>query len=505
MHDLHDDKPYWGAGEVLKIALPTAAGMVNATVQQFIDSLLIANLVGTVALSAQFVAGILAFLPLAMAQGVVSVVNTFVAQNLGAKHLDQCGRYTWAGLYLAGALGLLAVPLALLAGPIMTGLAHFMTSLKGAATSEHELGLQIMYFRYMAIAGGIGVAARVVEQFFYGTHRPMVVFVSSLIAVSVNLVVAYSLMVGLGGLPKLGLRGAAIGTLVGTILGFLVPFAIFLGGRSHREYRTRTSWPFRAKALWDILRVGWPAGVQFFIDIAAWSLFIAVLVGYFGDVHKAASAAVMRYLQVSFMPAVGIGIACTALVGRYIGMGRPDLARRRAHAAIAIGVAYMGVCGALFFVLRYPFLRLFVAMPGEGGGMSPAQVEQAVTLGATLMICAAIFQVFDAVGIVYTGALRGAGDTLYPMVLSAILGWTLIVGAGCAAIRYFPGLGSIGPWITSSLYVIVLGIVMAVRFERGRWTKLNLLGGPVPQPAVTGPGMPEALPESPPRVESETP
>ena len=503
MHDVPDDKPYWGAGEVLKIALPTAAGMVSATAQQYIDGLLIARLVGTVALSAQFVAAMLAFLPMAMAQGVVSVVNTYVAQSLGAKHLTQCGRYTWQGLYLAGILGLLALPLALLAGPIMTGLAHFMTSLKGAAPSEHELSLQIMYFRYMVIAGGIGIAARVVEQFFYGTHRPTVVFVSSLIAVSINLVVAYSLMVGLGGLPKLGLKGAAIGTLVGTILGFIVPLVIFFNRRNHREYQTRTSWQFRPKAMWDILRVGWPAGVQFTIDIAAWSLFAAVLVGYFGDVHKAATAAVMRYLQVSFMPAVGIGIACTALVGRYIGMGRPDLARRRVHAALAIGVAYMGVCGALFFVLRYPFLRLYVSMPGEGGGMSHGQIEQVVSLGATLMICAAIFQVFDAVGIVYTGALRGAGDTLYPMVISAILGLTLIVGAGCAAIRYFPHLGSIGPWITASLYVIVLGVVMATRFERGRWEKLNLLGPGVPQPAVTGPAMPEALPESPPRVESE--
>lgn len=505
MDDVHDDKPYWGAGEVLKIALPTAAGMVNATVQQFVDALLVANLVGMVALSAQFVAGMLAYLPMALAQGVVSVVNTYVAQNLGARRPDQCAKYTWQGLYLALIFALIAAPLALAARPIMLALAHFLTASKGAATDPEELALQVMYFRYMILCGVIGVAARVVEQFFYGTHRPMVVYVSSLIAVAVNLAAAYALMAGRFGIPRMGLRGAAIGSVVGTTLGLLIPLAIFLNRANHWQYQTRTAWAIWPKALGDLLRVGWPAGMQFVMDMSVWSLFAAVLVGYFGDVHKTASAAVMRYLQVSFMPAVGIGIACTALVGRYIGMGRPDLARRRVRAAIAVAVTYMGVCGVVFYVMRYPLLRVFIKLSGEDGGLTAEQIQQAIAIGATVMICAAIFQIFDAVGIVYSGALRGAGDTLYPMAVSAILGWTLIVGAGLAAIRLFPGLGSVGPWITASVYVIVLGLFMAARFERGHWTRLNLLGAPVPQPAVTGPAMPEALPENPPRVESETP
>ena len=111
-------------------------------------------------------------------------------------------------------------------------------------------------------------------------------------------------------------------------------------------------------------------------------------------------------------------------------------------------------------------------------------------IGATVMICAAVFQCFDAVGIVFAGALRGAGDTFWPMVITFVMAWTMVIGGGAAMIRWMPQLQSIGPWIAASAYVIVLGLVMAWRFESGAWRKIDLLGRR--PPAAVAPG-PEAI------------
>ena len=103
-------------------------------------------------------------------------------------------------------------------------------------------------------------------------------------------------------------------------------------------------------------------------------------------------------------------------------------------------------------------------------------VNRTVDIGGYIMICAAVFQLFDAVGIVFIGALRGAGDTLWPMVATVALSWGLTVGGGVVAVYCWPQIKSIGPWITASLYVVVLGILMAWRFESGQWRRIDLLG-----------------------------
>jgi Na+-driven multidrug efflux pump len=85
------------------------------------------------------------------------------------------------------------------------------------------------------------------------------------------------------------------------------------------------------------------------------------------------------------------------------------------------------------------------------------------------------------VGIAYTGALRGAGDTLVPGVATIALSWGLIVGLGLALVAWRPEWASVGPWVAASVYIIVFGVFVAWRFERGGWRRIRLLE-PVPRP-----------------------
>ncbi len=488
MTELHNDKPTLGVGEVLRMAVPAAAGMISATVMQFIDGIMVSRMVGPQALGAQFVSGILSFVPATIVMGICTVINTFVSQNLGAKRLRRCGQYAWHGLYLAAIFGTLMTPLALAGPELFRQIGRLIAHTGGKVPAPEAIQMQIVYFRYLVLGMPLMLMARAMGQFYFGIHRPWIVVVVSLCAVVVNVAANYVLIGGLWIIPAMGLKGAAIGTVIGWGFAFVLLFVVFLHPR-HERYKTRSTWRVRVKFWRDILRVGWPAGMQFFIDILAWSVFNSVLVSYFGEAHKAASAAAIRYMHLSFMPAVGIGIACTAIVGRHIGQGRRDIARRRAHAAALIAVVYMGVCGLAFWTFRYPMIGLFAKVP-DAASMSAdeaaAMHAAIVDIGVKVLICAAIFQCFDAIAIVFIGALRGAGDTFWPMLISFVLSWSMIVGGGYAAVRWLPQLESIGPWIAASVYIVFVGIVMAWRFESGAWQKIDLLKHreAIPQPVV---------------------
>jgi len=479
-----------GLGEVLRISWPASVSMLNSTLMRFVDALMVAY-VGAIPFSAQFMAGITAFIPESFAVGVLMVVNTYVAQNLGAGRVHRCSQYAWAGLRLAAIFCLLIAPLALLARPIFELLGQSPASGNPPELIEQE----VMYFRYAVLAVFFTLTARPIEQFFYGIHRPRIVLAGSIVANVLNIFGAYALIFGSHAIaghwhgwfgwnvefprhwPGMGLEGAAIAMVGSWIVYFLILLLVFLSGSVHRRFQTRAMTQMNWGDMKDLLRTGWPAGVQFLNDIGPWVI-MSALVSTFGWEHLAATSVAMRWMPLSFMPALGIGVAATALVGKYLGAGRADLARRRTHTALRVALVYMGLCGLAFLIFREDMVRFFITvLPGEPGQLeqTPEQVEQIVRVGGWVMICAALFQLFDAVGITYISALRGAGDTLGPMFIVICTSWTLVVGGGFLAVKVLPQLGSIGPWIAGSLYVVVLGLLMAWRFERGAWRKLDLL------------------------------
>ena len=464
---LHPSKPPWGFREVLRLSWPAGLTMLNGTIMRFVDGWMVSK-TGPNAFSAQFVGGMTAFVFEAFALGLLTVVNTYVSQNYGAGRFRRCSEYVWAGLAMTVLFSVLAAPLIFGADSV------FAILLKPVSVRPQAA----MYFRYMIAGILLSQCSVVFQRFFYGIHRPGVVFLVSLLANTVNVLGNYVLIFGKFGFPKLGLQGAAIGTLAGFAVMLVVLAGWFLSPTIHAQFHTRRI-RVRLSDVLDIFRIGWPAGVQFTNDILSWSIMTSVLVGGFGEAHLAASSIAVRYMALSFMPAVGIGIATTSLVGKYIGEGRHDVARKRVHAGFLLAMTYMGICATVIFFLRHDLVRFFVSV-SPSADLPPAEAAKLsadiVRFGARILVCAAIFQLFDALGIVFIGALRGAGDTLWPMCLTILLSWSLILGGGYLISQSLPGLTSLGPWLAASAYVIILGILLAWRFESGAWRKLDLLG-----------------------------
>ncbi|HZW09846.1 MAG TPA: MATE family efflux transporter [Phycisphaerales bacterium] len=490
--------------EMLMIAAPSVVTMTSYTLMQFMDGLMVSQIrpPDPVYVAAQGNGGMAAWLALSLPLGAMGVVNTYVSQNLGAGRPERGSAYGWTVLWLSVAWALLLVPYALLLPAIFRSMEH----------PAELVALETQYAQINIMGAFFVLAARGISHYFYGLHRPVVVMASALAANVVNISLNALLIYGTDGPPgwvpfsgrirdlalaidlaPMGVAGAALATVVGSALELVIPIAVFLGPRMNARYRTRAAWRFSPSHVRDVVRLGWPAGLMFINEMLCWSFLMAYMLPAGGAakarllglpaeqlglaVEGAKTTAntagwiALRYMHLSFMPAIGISIAVTALVGKCMGMGRPDLAAKRAWLGMGLTMAYMGTCALAFVLFREQLVGVFV--PDE---LAAEQAAALVAVASSVMIAAAVFQLFDAIAITTSAALRGAGDTVWPGVATVITSWTCIVVVGLALLRFAPQLGSIGPWIGASSYIVLLGILFLGRFLRGRWKTIDVLG-----------------------------
>jgi len=451
---------------LLRVSGPIMVATISRAVMQFVDFAMVSQLEpATDAQAAVSAGGVTLFVLIGFWIGVMSCMTTFASQALGRNEPNECGAYTWQAVYIGVGAGLLALPLLPLVGPLFRYFDH------GPEVVALEVGyVQIGLF-------GVGPAAMGValSNFFNGVHRPRVTMLSAMGANLFNVLANYALIFGKFGFPKMGVEGAALGTVLA--MGFRVVWLVtaLLWPYYAERFGTRRMWRWRWDKARNLLRVGLPAGAQFTFDIMAWSIFMVWLVGRFGPNHLAATGIVWQFLHLSFMPALGIGIALTAVVGKAIGERRLDKARRRASIALACCGTFMGSCGLMFLVFRTFFVGLFADSP------------EVLRIGCQLMICGAVFQISDAMCLVYNSALRGAGDTVWTAVALVITCWGILVGGGYVLSHTMPELGALGPWIAATSYVTVLGLILAGRWWRGRWERIDIFAGKPPPEALAEP------------------
>ncbi len=327
-------------------------------------------------------------------------------------------------------------------------------------------------------------------QFFFGLHRAGIIMVAGIVANVFNLYISAVLVFGnapppeaLGwfgraafaaadalGIEPMGVKGSAVGTVLATALELAIPLVVFLSPSFAAKYGTRSSWRLSWPHIRDILRLGWPGGLMFGNEMVCWGFFMVYLVSGFGREHATAGWIAHQYMSLSFMPAVGLSVACTALVGKYQGMKRSDLASHRAWLCIKAAMVYMGLCAVAFVVFRRELVELFV--PEGSDGDTTARL---VTLGSAFMIATAAFQVFDAGAMTISGALRGAGDTVVPGVSQVVGAWVIIVGGGLGMVHFAPRLESLGPWIAAAVYIAALCLFLLWRFLGGRWKSIEVV------------------------------
>ncbi|HXG18451.1 MAG TPA: MATE family efflux transporter [Methylomirabilota bacterium] len=439
-----------GLQEIWRLALPIIASMASATVAGFVDTWFIAQ-IGTAEVAAGMPAGISAYTLTAFPLGITQCVSTFAAQALGRREPREGAAYAWQGLYLS----------------MVVGLASFLfwpTAPAFFALFGHEpeiVGLEVLYFRIRLWGVGLSVGVGALNGFFYGMHRPRVPLFAMVVDNIANVVLCYLLVFGKFGAPALGLAGAAWAFVLSFVAQLAVLLAVFLSSPCHAEFATRAAWRLSWKRLRQLLHIGWPAGAQSAIDVLGWGVFIVLLVGRFGKEHLAASNIAIQYMTISFMPGIGLAQALTALVGRYIGEGRSELAIQRVYEGLFLALSYMTCMGVMYLTLRGPFIAFFNTDP------------MVIEIGKKILLCVAVFQLFDAMNFTFAGALRGAGDTHWTAGLIVVLSLLLFAPLSLGAVA-FTDLQSLGPWIAGTIYSIVLGLALWRRFACGKWREIDI-------------------------------
>lgn len=443
--------------ELFALAWPTVLTMTSYTAMQFVDALMVSR-VGSLELAAQGNGGLATFTPLSFLMGVLTMVNTYVSQNLGAGRPRQAPRFAWAALWMSAFGWVLLLPYAASLGLIFAQLGH----------SDELVALETRYGQILMYGCFVMLMTRGLSHYFYGLHRPKVVFVATVAGNVTNIFGNWVLIFGHLGAPALGVEGAAIATVIGTAVELLIPLSVFLGPKMHAELGTRDAWRPDWRAMRLLWRVGWPRALTFGNEMVCWSVFMIYLIGTFGEAHNSAGWIALRYMHLSFMPAVGISVAVTALVGRYIGAGQPDTANHRAWLGVRLAMAYMGTCALMFVLFREPLAAVLIKRDDPNADII-------LGIAMKLLVCAAVFQLFDALAITLSGALSGAGDTVWPGVATMITSWTFIVGGGFAFVTWWSELESLGPWIGASAFIISLGVAFLWRWTSGHWRSIRLL------------------------------
>lgn len=438
---------------VIALSIPVVVAATSRAVMDVVDFMMITALQLPDAQAAILPSQIVMWSYMVLGMGITMMVNTFASQCLGRKDDASAGSYAWQGLYIAAGFGLIGLAIRPMLPWVIQAIGH----------APRVQAMETAYARVALLTAGPTIAAYGLGWFFVGIHRPWVTMWSAIEANVVNIVVSYVLIFGYLGFEPQGIAGAAWGTLAAVIYRTVRLVLVLVSPAIASRFAPGRSWRPSWRRLRDLLRVGLPFGLQVFCEVVVWAIFVNLLVGRtFGTSHLIATNTAWQYMRIAFLPAMGVGHAITALVGRSIGAGEPERAVREVRYAMLITLGYMSALSLLYALKGSALIGLFIDR------------SDVVAIGARIMLCAAVFQVFDAVAIAYSAALRGAGDTFVPSVFYIVSHWVIIVGGGWFMVTAFPQLGSLGPWLAASGLIVATGVFMWFRWHSRAWMKIDL-------------------------------
>jgi MATE family multidrug resistance protein len=448
-----------GYKEFLIIAVPLILSTGAWSIQHFVDRMFLAWY-STESIAAAMPAGILNFSIMSIFIGTATYASTFVAQYHGAGRYHRIGPALWQGIYISALGGLVLICLIPFARPIFSLVGH------GPVVQAHEVD----YFQILCLGGGPVIAAAAISGFFSGRGKTWPVMWVSMSSTALNLVMDYALIFGNWGFPEMGIRGAGIATVLSGVFSFLV-YAALISTRVHnRTYRTLSGWRIEKRLFFRLVRFGFPAGVQFFLEMAGFTIFI-LLVGRLGTTSLVATNIAFNISTLVFMPMIGSGIAVSVLVGQYLGRDKPLTAEKSVYSAFHLTFVYMGGMAAAYALIPDVFVAPFAAQA------DPEKFREIYKLTVVLLRFVAVYSVFDTLNMVFAAAVKGAGDTRYVMIMVAIISlFGLIIPTYLTVVVLDWGL--MFAWVIAAAYVTILGFVFYFRFLGGKWKTMRVIEQP---------------------------
>ena len=421
---------------MLRLAAPVVLAELGWMGMGIVDTIMVAPLgpaaIGAVGIGA---AAHMAFSIFGM--GLLLGLDTLVSQAYGAGDHRDCHRWLVHGLVLGGVA---AVPI--------TGACLLLLAAIPSLGFHPAVGpLLSDYFGVVLWSTLPLLLYAAVRRYLQGIHAVVPVAFALVTANLVNALANWALIHGELGMPALGVAGAAWATAVSRVYMLVVLFAAARWyGRVRASGLDAVSRHISRKRLARLWRLGFPAATQISIEVAVFALATA-LAGRLDPVSSAAHQIAMNIAATSFMVPLGVASAGAVRVGSRVGAKDPAGATRAGWTAVALGGVFMAATAALFLAMPRTLIGLF--SPGP----------EVLALGASLLLIAAVFQLFDGLQAVATGVLRGLGDTRTAMLANFVGHWVLGLPVGYV-LCFTYGLGVAGLWIGLSTGLIVCGVVL---------------------------------------------
>ena len=437
---------------VFQLAWPVMVSNLLQTLTTTVDVIMVGSLgaeapaaVAAVGFGGQFV-----FLFFSVMISVSAGTIALVARSVGAHDLDAADHILKQSLVLGA---ILSVPLSVVglvfAEPILAGFGAEADVVTLGGVYIRIISL-VVFFQFIGFLGSAALrgAGDTVTPLWIGVLVNVVNF-----GINVNLIFGNALV------PRLGVPGAAIGTSISYVVGAAILLVLFLRGRHKLRLRVHGDW-VHLETVRRIFWIGWPAALEQILLQVAFLLWVGMVVG-FGTEVLAAHQIGLRIQSFAFMPGFGFAIAATAIVGQNLVRQQAAAAERSGWDAAKYSVAVMGAIALGIFALARPIAAAFIG--------DPVVVDYAVTFIRIHAISIPAVGVFFAID----GALRGAGDTRFPLVTS-LSGIYLVRLPLAIFFGFVLGLGIVGVWIPLVIEYWYRAAVISDHFRRGKWKSLKV-------------------------------
>jgi len=433
-----------------KLAYPVIVGMLGHTFVQFIDNIMVGQL-GTAELAAVSLGNSFVFVAMSLGIGFSTAITPLIAEADGSRKIDRVGKIFVHGLFLCVLLSLIVSFSALFSESLLEKM--------GQPEDVVVLAKQYLFWASLSLIPVITFQG--FRQFCDGLSYTQPAMYATLIGNLINVCLNYFLIFGYGGFPKMGVEGAAIGTLISRIVMFVLMASYVNLSQNFTSYLKNVfSFKISLKLFRKIISLGFPSALQMFFEVIFFTSAIWMS-GLLGKNPQAANQIALNLSSMTFMIALGIGVAAMIRVGNEKGK-RNFFELRRIGFSCFLLIIILDVIFCLFFLVTHNLLP-WLYLDGNNPVIF-SDVIQVVELSSKLIIISAFFQIFDGIQAVVLAALRGIQDVNIPTMITffayGIIGFP---------ISYFLGIkisyGTVGIWIGLLIGLATSSLLLMIRFN----------------------------------------
>ena len=435
----------------LKLAYPVILGMLGHTLIAIVDNIMVGNL-GSTELAAVSLGSSFVFIGMSIGIGFSTAITPLVSEADAEKNDKKIRSVFHHGLLSCTVLGVVLFILIVLAKPIML-LMH---------QPKEVVDLAAPYIDWVAFSLIPVIIFQGYKQFADGLSRTKYSMYAILLANVVHIFFNYMLIYGIWIFPKLGILGAALGTVISRIMMVVFMHFIMQNNIQLKPYFKNFSLKeIKKSMLKKIANLGIPSAMQMLFEVALFTAAIW-LSGSIGKTSQAANQIALTLATTTFMFAMGLSVAATIRVGNQKGLMDYKKLIVVARSVFLLAIIVETIFGILFVVLHNFLPHLFLNMNNVSQVIENKEV---IFIASKLLLVAAIFQISDGVQVVVLGALRGLQDVKVPMYITFVAYW--VVGF---PISYYLGkyteLGAVGIWIGLLAGLTTAALFLYIRFHK---------------------------------------